>query len=76
MVMSWKEYTVADIVQNNMESQEDTADLERESATEDSGLNNIGPEDTRVNLEGTETSEYAPCWRCWSKCLQDSTKGA
>ncbi|RXN37548.1 putative protein wu:fc27b11 [Labeo rohita] len=43
-----------------MDSQEDTADLERESATEDSGLNYIGPEDTRVNLEGTETSEYAP----------------
>ncbi|KAF4114077.1 hypothetical protein G5714_004300 [Onychostoma macrolepis] len=58
--MSWEEDTEANIVQNNMDSQEDTADLERESATEDSGLNSIGPEDTRVNLEGTETSEYAP----------------
>lgn len=60
MIMSWKEDTEADIVQNNMDSQEDTADLGRESATEDSGLNNIPPEDTRVNLEGTETSENAP----------------
>ncbi|KAI2645148.1 ORF V: Enzymatic polyprotein [Labeo rohita] len=59
-VMSWKEDTVADIVQNNMDSQEDTADLERESATEDSGLNFNGPEDTRVNLEGTETSDRLP----------------
>ncbi len=57
--MSLKEDTEADIVLNNMDSQDDTVDLERESATEDSGLNNIGPEDPRVNLEGTETSEYA-----------------
>ncbi len=57
--MSWKEDTEADIVLNNMDSQDDTVDLERESATEERSLNSIGPEDTRVNLEGTETSEYA-----------------
>ncbi|KAK2915647.1 hypothetical protein Q8A67_000021 [Cirrhinus molitorella] len=54
--MTWKEDTEADIVQNNMDSWEDRADLEREHAAEDSGLNNTDPEDTRVDLEeATET---------------------